>query len=209
MASRRPNAPSNARQRPPITSHAPSGSRPRSALGKSSASQHSDAQSVDGGDGPPPPAPSRPALGAEHEANIQVVVRCRRRSEREIQEGSPIVVTSAGAKSTEVTVQMEPQSSSLGIVQLPPTRTYPFDMVFGPEADQSLVYHDVVAPMLQEVIGGFNCTIFAYGQTGTGKTCALSAYTATYAILTVRLAGIPCRATSTQLLSACPRPRPA
>jgi hypothetical protein len=24
--------------------------------------------------------------------------------------------------------------------------------------------------MLDEVIAGYNCTIFAYGQTGTGKT---------------------------------------
>ena len=67
-------------------------------------------------------------------------------------------------------MQTEPQTSSLGMVQLPPTRTYPFDTVFGPEADQSLIYQDVVAPMLDEVINGYNCTIFAYGQTGTGKT---------------------------------------
>ena len=25
-------------------------------------------------------------------------------------------------------------------------------------------------PLVEEVINGFNCTIFAYGQTGTGKT---------------------------------------
>lgn len=53
---------------------------------------------------------------------------------------------------------------------MPQTRTYPFDMVFGPEADQALIYQEVVAPMLDEVIQGYNCTLFAYGQTGTGKT---------------------------------------
>jgi kinesin family protein 11 len=56
------------------------------------------------------------------------------------------------------------------VVTLPPTRTYSFDSVFGPEADQSTVYQQVVSPMLQEVIHGYNCTLFAYGQTGTGKT---------------------------------------
>ena len=27
-----------------------------------------------------------------------------------------------------------------------------------------------IAPIVEEVLEGFNCTIFAYGQTGTGKT---------------------------------------
>jgi kinesin family protein 11 len=27
-----------------------------------------------------------------------------------------------------------------------------------------------VAPLLEEVLLGYNCTVFAYGQTGTGKT---------------------------------------
>lgn len=32
------------------------------------------------------------------------------------------------------------------------------------------VYNQVVKPVVMEVIEGYNCTIFAYGQTGTGKT---------------------------------------
>lgn len=32
------------------------------------------------------------------------------------------------------------------------------------------VYHDVVSPLIEEVLAGYNCTVFAYGQTGTGKT---------------------------------------
>ncbi|KAF8636454.1 hypothetical protein AX17_003270 [Amanita inopinata Kibby_2008] len=104
------------------------------------------------------------------ESNIQVVIRCRRRSEREIQDNSPIIVTSTGAKSKDLTIEAAPPVSSLGIVQLPPVRKYGFDMVFGPEADQAMIYHDVVHPMLQEVLMGYNCTLFAYGQTGTGKT---------------------------------------
>ena len=61
--------------------------------------------------------------------------------------------------------------SSMGVLTLAPIKTYPFDLVFGPEADQALIYHEVVAPMLEEVLQGYNCTLFAYGQTGTGKTC--------------------------------------
>ena len=32
------------------------------------------------------------------------------------------------------------------------------------------VYSVVVAPLIEEVLAGYNCTVFAYGQTGTGKT---------------------------------------
>ena len=42
--------------------------------------------------------------------------------------------------------------------------------VFGPEAGQQKLYDQAIAPIVEEVLDGFNCTIFAYGQTGTGKT---------------------------------------
>jgi kinesin family member 11 len=106
----------------------------------------------------------------ECEINIQVVVRCRRRSEREVQESSPIIVSTEGARGQSVSIETAAPVRSLGVVTFPPTRTYPFDLVFGPEADQSMIYQDVVHPMLEEVLLGYNCTLFAYGQTGTGKT---------------------------------------
>lgn len=28
----------------------------------------------------------------------------------------------------------------------------------------------MVYPLIKEVLDGYNCTVFAYGQTGTGKT---------------------------------------
>ena len=115
-----------------------------------------------------------PSTHDDAETNIQVVIRCRRRSEHEIQDNSPIIVTSDGAKSKDISVQMSAPVSSLGVVTLPPLRTYPFDLVFGPEADQAMIYHDVVSPMLEEVLMGYNCTLFAYGQTGTGKTYVLN-----------------------------------
>ncbi|KAG5439973.1 hypothetical protein PCK2_000665 [Pneumocystis canis] len=54
------------------------------------------------------------------------------------------------------------------------TRTYTFDRVFGPEADQATVFDGVALPILGEVLNGYNCTIFAYGQTGTGKTYTMT-----------------------------------
>ncbi|KAJ7920103.1 P-loop containing nucleoside triphosphate hydrolase protein [Mycena leptocephala] len=122
---------------------------------------------------PPPPPRFRSVLGKstdDAETNIQVVVRCRRRSEREMADNSPIIVSLNGAKSKELSIEAALPQSSLGVVTLPPVRTYPFDIAFGPQADQALIYHEVVAPMLDEVVMGYNCTLFAYGQTGTGKT---------------------------------------
>ncbi|KAG8697716.1 kinesin motor protein cin8, partial [Ceratobasidium sp. 394] len=123
----------------------------------------------------PAPAPvSRTASNAqpqeENTTNIQVVIRCRSRNAREQAENSPLIVETGGPRSEEITIETALPQSSFGVYTPAPTRTYPFDRVFGPEADQALVYHDIVAPILEEVLNGYNCTVFAYGQTGTGKT---------------------------------------
>ncbi|KTW30625.1 hypothetical protein T552_00341 [Pneumocystis carinii B80] len=101
------------------------------------------------------------------ETNIQVVVRCRGRSKREIRENSCSIVSTEGPRGREVCVQTSPLSQMN-------TRTYTFDRVFGPEADQAMIFDDVVLPILREVLDGYNCTIFAYGQTGTGKTYTMT-----------------------------------
>lgn len=43
-----------------------------------------------------------------------------------------------------------------------------YDAVFDGESTQQDLY-DVVKPSIEKVPLGFNATIFAYGQTGTGK----------------------------------------
>ncbi|KAI1300535.1 kinesin motor protein cin8 [Mortierella claussenii] len=93
------------------------------------------------------------------ELNIQVVVRIRSRSEREVRENSPVAVQ---AQAKEILVQ-----STLG--DRAPSKSYSFDRVFM-YSDQECIYNEVVTPILDEVLTGYNCTIFAYGQTGTGKT---------------------------------------
>ncbi|KAI8039156.1 kinesin-like protein Klp61F [Drosophila gunungcola] len=50
------------------------------------------------------------------------------------------------------------------------TKKFTFDRSFGPESKQCDVYSVVVSPLIEEVLSGYNCTVFAYGQTGTGKT---------------------------------------
>ncbi|KAI1294493.1 P-loop containing nucleoside triphosphate hydrolase protein [Xylaria venustula] len=100
------------------------------------------------------------------ETNINVVVRCRGRNEREQRESSAVVVSTDAVQGKVVDLSMGPSSLS--------NKTYNFDRVFSPAADQSMIYEDVVKPILEEMLSGYNCTIFAYGQTGTGKTYTMS-----------------------------------
>ena len=41
------------------------------------------------------------------------------------------------------------------------TKTFTFDKVFSPEATQIEVYSGVVQPIIEEVLMGYNCTVFA------------------------------------------------
>jgi kinesin family protein 11 len=45
-----------------------------------------------------------------------------------------------------------------------------FRGVGGPASKHKDLYDLAVSPIVYEVLEGYNCTIFAYGQTGTGKT---------------------------------------
>ncbi|XP_071295238.1 kinesin-like protein KIF11 isoform X1 [Agelaius tricolor] len=95
--------------------------------------------------------------------NIQVVVRCRPFNASELKVNSYAVVDCDQARK-EVSIRTG------GVTDKSSRKTYTFDMVFGAQAKQIDVYRSVVCPILDEVIMGYNCTVFAYGQTGTGKT---------------------------------------
>jgi kinesin family member 11 len=77
------------------------------------------------------------------ETNINVVVRCRGRNEREVRENSGVVLSTDGVKGKTVELSMGPSALS--------NKTYHFDKVFSPAADQSMIYDDVVTPILDEV----------------------------------------------------------
>ncbi|KAG9341824.1 hypothetical protein JZ751_018546 [Albula glossodonta] len=95
--------------------------------------------------------------------NIQVVVRCRPLNSIERKSAAHGVLDCDQGRK-EVVVRTG------GFGDKGARKTYTFDMVFGPSAKQIEVYRSVVFPILDEVIMGYNCTVFAYGQTGTGKT---------------------------------------
>ncbi|OQU95893.1 Kinesin motor domain-containing protein [Cladophialophora immunda] len=137
---------------PSITGRAPSPAESLSSSGASNAGTKRKERDFDQDHG--------------EETNIHVVVRCRGRSAREVRENSGVVVSTSGVRGKTVELSMGPNAIS--------NKTYYFDKVFSPAADQAIIFDDVVAPILNEMLTGYNCTIFAYGQTGTGKTYTMS-----------------------------------
>ncbi|VFQ99663.1 unnamed protein product [Cuscuta campestris] len=95
----------------------------------------------------------------EAKGNIRVFCRCRPLSKAEVSAGCSVVMDFESAKDGE-----------LGIINGGSTKkTFRFDRVYTPKDDQADVYADA-SPMVISVLDGYNVCIFAYGQTGTGKT---------------------------------------
>ncbi|KAK0606176.1 hypothetical protein LWI29_034875 [Acer saccharum] len=94
--------------------------------------------------------------------NVQVIVRCRPLSEDEMRVHTPVVISCNDGRREVSAVQ--------NIANKQIDRTFLFDKVFGPTSQQKELYDMAVSPIVFEVLEGYNCTIFAYGQTGTGKT---------------------------------------
>nr|XP_020031553.1 kinesin-like protein KIF3A isoform X2 [Castor canadensis] len=94
--------------------------------------------------------------------NVKVVVRCRPLNDREKSMCYKQAVSVDEMRGT-ITVHKTDSSNE-------PPKTFTFDTVFGPESKQLDVYNLTARPIIDSVLEGYNGTIFAYGQTGTGKT---------------------------------------
>jgi len=49
-------------------------------------------------------------------------------------------------------------------------RSFTYDQVYDDDSKQQDVYDECAFPLVESVLKGYNGTIFAYGQTGCGKT---------------------------------------
>ncbi|XP_057346842.1 kinesin-like protein KIF3A isoform X2 [Manis pentadactyla] len=106
--------------------------------------------------------PSNKSEKPESCDNVKVVVRCRPLNEREKSMCYKQAVSVDEMRGT-ITVHKTDSSNE-------PPKTFTFDTVFGPESKQLDVYNLTARPIIDSVLEGYNGTIFAYGQTGTGKT---------------------------------------
>ena len=92
--------------------------------------------------------------------NIRCIVRCRPLNQKEAGLGSKCVTISSDSK----VVFVENKNDKLS------NGKYAMDHVFNENVTQEEVFQEIGEPIMKSFIGGYNCTIFCYGQTGAGKT---------------------------------------
>ncbi|XP_062248596.1 kinesin-like protein KIF3B [Platichthys flesus] len=95
---------------------------------------------------------------------VKVVVRCRPMNEKE-QANKFERVVSVDVKLGQIVVR-NPREASAS--ETP--KVFTFDSVYDWNSKQIDLYDETFRPLVDSVLLGFNGTIFAYGQTGTGKT---------------------------------------
>nr|XP_021188785.2 kinesin-like protein Klp68D isoform X1 [Helicoverpa armigera] len=119
---------------------------------------------------------------------VKVVVRCRPLSEREKNEGFEEVKkareqtwyerlstkTPADSKKFDGRLQVVKVWPERGAVQVynpkGQDKMFTYDAAYDASADTQTMYDEMVRPLVASVLDGFNGCVFAYGQTGTGKT---------------------------------------
>ncbi|PUZ42798.1 hypothetical protein GQ55_9G610500 [Panicum hallii var. hallii] len=112
----------------------------------------------------PSPARSRPAPdngGSSDSCRVRVSVRLRPKNSEDLAHGSDF----------DSCVELQPESKRLKLKKNNwSCESYKFDEVFSENASQKRVYEVVAKPVVESVLEGYNGTVMAYGQTGTGKT---------------------------------------
>ena len=89
------------------------------------------------------------------EENITCYVRCRPLKQSELDLGANCLDISKDQK----TITLNNSES-----------VYTYDKIFPAETDQKTIFTEIGLPLVKKFLSGYNSTIFAYGQTGTGKT---------------------------------------
>ncbi|XP_042672866.1 kinesin-1 heavy chain isoform X2 [Centrocercus urophasianus] len=87
------------------------------------------------------------------ECNIKVMCRFRPLNESEVTRGDKYVAKFQGEDTVVIA-----------------SKPYIFDRVFQSNTSQEQVYNDCAKKIVKDVLEGYNGTIFAYGQTSSGKT---------------------------------------
>ena len=97
--------------------------------------------------------------------SVKVCIRCRPMSMNEMNQGHTVVV------------ECKPSTGEI-YVKRPytdePPKQFTFDSAFDWNNTQQQIYEETSSSIIENVLEGYNGTIFAYGQTGTGKTHTMS-----------------------------------
>ncbi|KAL1417753.1 hypothetical protein MTO96_026526 [Rhipicephalus appendiculatus] len=108
-------------------------------------------------------------------ARVNVAVRVRPLSERESETSSIVRVVDDRCLVFDPKAEAEPfyfqgQRACGGLVKPNKDQTFMFDQVFDENKDNEYVFERTTKEMLTTLLEGCNCSVFAYGATGAGKT---------------------------------------
>ena len=102
-------------------------------------------------------------MAALKSETVRVVVRVRPLS---VTESNEAIAVNPGSHSITITKPRDEETGG--------GKEFTFDEVFGPLVSQADIYSATAMDIVDRVMEGFNGTIFAYGQTGAGKTYTMT-----------------------------------
>ena len=102
---------------------------------------------------------SRKSTGGSSKAAVQVFCRIRPTNAKELTTGYTCV------KYGEETIEIKTEDGE---------NKFNFDHIFGMESTQQEVFQNIAGALIVDVLSGYNATILAYGQSGTGKVSLFS-----------------------------------
>eukprot|EP00347_Sterkiella_histriomuscorum_P004399 403360607 len=107
------------------------------------------------------------AAGNGNTETVKVMVRVRPMNTKEKQKGCKSCVQ-VDTQQNQVYISKPDETSN--------QKAFAFDSVYDIDSKQQSVYDEGAFPLVESVIEGYNGTIFAYGQTGCGKTHTMLGY---------------------------------
>nr|CCC94840.1 unnamed protein product [Trypanosoma congolense IL3000] len=108
------------------------------------------------------------------EGHVTVCVRSRPLNEREKRLGSPICLQFQNGNMVSIYKSSVPAGGSSDVSgDANGARTFSFDRAFNSNDSQIAVYEYLGLPVLRASLNGFNTCVFAYGQSGSGKSYSM------------------------------------
>jgi hypothetical protein len=108
--------------------------------------------------------------------NIQVALRCRPLSKKEVQRGEDNGWNIANNNNISISPNYYKDLMGQKRINFSSRISYPFDYCFNVDDTNSQVYNTVVKRVALSSLNGINGTVFMYGQTGSGKTYTMMGY---------------------------------
>ncbi len=119
----------------------------------------------------------------ERQSNFKVVVRVRPPLPRELSGELPFQnIVAVDEREQIITISenvesnMDDNGTSSNSGGQYSSHSFVFDHVYDPSSSQKKVYETTARGVVDSALQGYNATIFAYGQTGTGKTFTMEGF---------------------------------